>query len=72
MADCDCLGACPFFNDRMPDTGGMGAIYKRKYCQGDSARCARHQVKVALGKAKVPGNLYPNMWDLAQQIIATG
>jgi hypothetical protein len=72
VADCECLSSCPFFNDQLPDTSGIGAIYKHKYCQGDNASCARHKVKVALGKAKVPANLYPNMWDRADDIIVRG
>ncbi len=72
MPDCVCLPGCPFFNDKMPDTEGMGAIYKKKYCQGEFEKCARHMVFKALGKAKVPANLYPNMVEQAKTIIAKG
>lgn len=70
--DCDCLAGCPFFNDRMPIDSGMGKIYKEKYCLGKFMDCARHKVKEALGKEKVPTNLYPNMFQKAEQIIAQG
>ena len=70
MAKCECLDGCPFFNDKMKDTEGIGAIYKRKYCLGDSSICARHIVFKKLGKAAVPSNLYPNMLDKAKEIIA--
>ena len=59
MADCECLPRCPFFNDRMADRPDMAEQLKQKYCQGDSARCARHMVFVELGSAAVPGDLYP-------------
>lgn len=72
MAQCECLPACPFFNDRMPDTSGLGKIYKDKYCLGDNAHCARHMVLKALGKPAVPPTLYPNMRDLALGLIARG
>jgi hypothetical protein len=72
MANCECLPGCPFFNDKMPDTSGLGKIYKDKYCLGDSANCARHMVLKALGKPAVPANLYPNMRDIAQGLIAQG
>ncbi|MEW6708868.1 MAG: hypothetical protein AB1403_03515 [Candidatus Riflebacteria bacterium] len=72
MPDCVCLPGCPFFNDKMPDTEGMGAIYKKKYCQGDFEKCARYMVFKALGKGKAPNNLYPNMIDQAKAIIAKG
>ncbi len=72
MADCECLKGCPFFNDKMPDDSGMGAIFKKKYCLGDFNKCARYMVFKALGKPKVPTNLYPNMHDRAKDIIAKG
>ncbi|HPG40894.1 MAG TPA: hypothetical protein PLP19_18285 [bacterium] len=70
MADCECLAGCPFFNDKMKDNQGLGAIYKRTYCQGDSSQCARHMVFKKLGKPAVPADLYPNMVDRAKQILA--
>ena len=72
MAQCECLPGCPFFNDKMPDSTGLGKIYKDKYCLGDSANCARHLVMKALGKPAVPANLYPNMRDLALNLIKQG
>ena len=72
MAQCECLPGCPFFNDKMPDSTGLGKIYKDKYCLGDNANCARHMVMKALGKPAVPANLYPNMRDVAQNLIKQG
>lgn len=70
MADCEMLKGCLFFNDKMPDTVGLGAIYKTKYCLGDSSLCARYMVATTLGRGKVPQNLYPNMTERAHQLIA--
>ncbi len=70
MPNCECLSGCPFFNDKMPDTEGLGAILKRKYCQGDNTMCARYMVFKKLGKGMAPANLYPNMLDKAKEIIA--
>ncbi|MFZ5949105.1 MAG: hypothetical protein ACOYXC_00250 [Candidatus Rifleibacteriota bacterium] len=72
MPDCVCLPGCPFFNDKMPDNEGMGAIYKKKYCQGEFEKCARYMVFKALGKGRSPNSLYPNMIDQAKAIIAKG
>jgi hypothetical protein len=69
MAECDCLAGCPFFNDKMPDTSGLGAMYKKRYCLGDYISCARHAVKEALGKPSVPADLYPNMHDRAEELL---
>ena len=69
MPQCECLPGCPFFNDKMPDTSGLGAIYKRKYCLDDNDACARHMVLKALGKPAVPPTLYPNMREVALGLI---
>ena len=70
MADCELLKGCLFFNDKMPPERGMGAIYKTTYCQGDSSKCARYRVAKTLGREKVPANLYPNMHERANSLIA--
>lgn len=72
MADCELLKGCLFFNDKMADNAGMASLYKRKYCQGDSSRCARLKVAKALGRPRVPTDLYPNMFDRAEKIIRSG
>jgi hypothetical protein len=72
MSDCDCLAACPFFNDRMPIESGLGSIYKKNYCLGDFAKCARHLVVAALGKGTAPADLFPNQQERVANIIAQG
>lgn len=71
MADCEFLKGRPFFND-MSVESGLGAMYKKKSCQSDNTKCARYMVVQALGREKVPINLYPNMVDRANQIISEG
>ena len=70
MAKCECLAGCPFFNDKMKETKGLGAIYKKKYCMGDNSKCARYAVFLKLGKSGVPADLYPNMHERAKDILA--
>jgi len=72
MAECEVLSACPFFNDTMANMPGTAAAFKRKYCQGDNATCARYMVLKAIGKPKVPADLFPNQEDRARKIIAAG
>lgn len=67
--DCEKLQACPFYNDKMPMDKGLGAIYKKKYCKGNHLNCARFAVFEALGPEYVPVNLYPNMINVANNII---
>lgn len=70
MADCECLGGCPFFNGKMKDSDGLASIFKNKYCLGDNKSCARYMVFKKLGKPSVPPNLYPNMKEQAMQILS--
>jgi hypothetical protein len=67
--NCEYLAACPFYNDRMPMDHGIGAIFKKKYCLGNQQICARYLVVNEAGKPLVPDVLYPNMLEMAQQII---
>jgi hypothetical protein len=70
MADCQCLGGCPFFNDRMQGMDETAGLFKKKYCQGNSADCARFMVFSKLGKPAVPADLFPNQAERARSIIA--
>jgi len=70
MDECECKNGCPFFNDKMKDTEGIGAMYKKKYCNGDKLQCARYMVFKKLGKQSVPANMYPNMNDQAKKILS--
>lgn len=72
MAECKLLSSCIFFNDKMGNKPGTAAMYKKKYCQGDNMECARYMVFKALGKSKVPDNLFPNQKDRAKEVIAAG
>ena len=72
MADCKLLSGCIFFNDKMSNKPGTAEIFKKKYCKGDNSECARFMVFKALGRQKVPSNLYPNQIDRVQEIIAAG
>jgi len=54
----------------MKQTDGMGAIFKKNYCQGDNSKCARFMVFKKLGKPAVPADLFPNMVDRANKILA--
>ena len=69
MATCENLAACPFYNDKMDINSGIGALYKRKYCENDKNSCARYKVATTVGKEYVTPQLYPNMDDAAEKII---
>jgi hypothetical protein len=53
----------------MKDMPGTASVIKRNYCQGDNSKCARFLVAKAIGKEKVPLDLYPVNLDRANKII---
>ncbi len=72
MADCELLEKCIFFLDKMENMPATAEIYKDQYCRENNLDCARFMVFKALGREKVPLNLFPNMKDKAQEIIVAG
>ena len=70
MAVCEKLEKCPFYQGKMSMDSGLGSMYKQKYCEGDKTTCARYRVATTLGPEFVTTNLYPNMSDMADRIIA--
>ncbi len=69
MAACENLAKCPFYQGSMQMDSGLGAMYKKKFCEGDKMLCARYKVATTLGKEFVPADLYPNMDARADEII---
>lgn len=69
MPDCEKIQGCPFFNGRMETMPGSMENYKRMYCWGRFEDCARRRVALALGKEKVPSDLYPNDTSRAEKIL---
>jgi c-di-GMP-related signal transduction protein len=67
--ECSRLNGCPFYNDIIQKQQGIGAIYKNKYCMGNHDQCARFIVAGEVGSEYVPVTLYPNMLDIAKDII---
>lgn len=68
---CAKLQGCPIYNDRMPMEHGIGSIFKKKYCNSNYHLCARYKIIREAGESFVPANLYPNMLDIAETIIAS-
>ena len=72
MPNCEMLEKCIFFNDKMANMPSTANVIKLKYCNEDSTGCARFMVCTALGREKVPPDLFPNQVDQARQVIAQG
>lgn len=69
MSDCELLFTCPFFHDQMQTRPAAAEMYKKSYCKGDSANCARFIVFKALGRTKVPPDLFPNQLERAEKLL---
>ena len=70
MPDCELLQCCAFFNDQMPIESVMRKMLKDRYCLGQYSTCARYQIATRLGRAAVPDDLYPNMDQRANDLLA--
>ena len=70
MAACEKLEKCPFYQGKMSMDSGLGSIYKKNFCEGNKLECARYMVATQAGPEFVTNNLYPNMKDAANKIIA--
>lgn len=67
MADCERLGACPFFAGKMSNMPSVAELMKRTYCLGDKMQCARYQV--ASAGIAVPADLFPQDNDRARRLL---
>lgn len=67
---CPNLSGCPFYNNKMPGDSALAKLYKKNYCESEYTKCARYRVSTELGKEHVPLDLYPNMFDRAEEIIS--
>jgi hypothetical protein len=72
MADCEMIEKCIFFNDKMSDKPGTASIMKQKYCKGSNKDCARYIVCKALGRERVPSDLFPIQIDRARALVQGG
>ena len=70
MVECELLGSCIFFNDKMADMPATAEMMKNRLCRGNKLECARYMVYQQLGRPKVPLDLYPNDVEGAKLIIS--
>ena len=71
MAHCPLMSICPFFNDMMGNMPAMSEAMKKKFCQQIFTECARYITCTALGRDKVPKDMFPNEPERAKEMIAT-
>lgn len=66
---CEKFEKCPFYQEKMPCDAGIGAMYRKRYCEGDKTQCARYIVSTKCGPQFVTNSLYPNMHAKAEEIL---
>jgi hypothetical protein len=71
MPACELLPTCPFFNDEMAKMPISMGYLKNSFCDLDNSLCARYIVYKAMGREKVPANLYPTEVMRANRLIST-
>ena len=72
MSTCYMLHDCPFFNDLLANMPVSSNYLKRTYCHTHGSDCARYMVVHALGRERVPPDLFPNEGIRAKRIISRG
>ena len=71
MVECELLGSCIFFNDKMAEMPATAEMMKNRLCRGNKLACARYMVYQQLGRSEVPLDLYPNDVERAKLIISS-
>jgi hypothetical protein len=69
--ECEKLPTCIFFNDQMADMPAVAELLKSQYCRGAFEECARYQVAMRLGAARVPKDLYPQNRERAKALLGS-
>lgn len=72
MAECELIQGCIFFNNKMQGMPATAELLKKRYCQNAFATCARYMVFKALGRPKVPPDLFPQQAEKVEEIIKAG
>lgn len=69
MSECAYSNTCRFFEERMANMPGMAQMLRGRYCEANSAECARHIVASEFGIQEVPSDLFPNQAEVAELIL---
>ena len=69
MGECEFIEKCPFFHDLPADKPVEVEVLKKKYCRNNNLNCARYMIANAVGKEKMPPDLYPDEKVVAYEVI---
>lgn len=70
MQECELIGSCPFYNDQLKGDKNQIEAMKEKYCKLNNLNCARYMIFIALGREKIPEELFPHQKDRAYLLIS--
>jgi hypothetical protein len=69
LGECARSKTCRFFKEKMATMPTTAKLLTSKFCYGNPDDCARNVVFNAVGRDKVPLDLFPNDLDTAAKII---
>lgn len=67
--ECELCSSCSFCRKSMGELNGTLKYVRSKYCKKNSEDCARYIVYKALGRDRVPDDLFPGEKERAFKII---
>ncbi len=70
MPNCRFHKICAFFRNEMDYMPGTAGMYRKQYCMGRPAQCARCMVYTAQGPEAVPDNLFPYQQKRVEAILS--
>ena len=70
MGQCEFIEKCPFFHGKLAEKPVEAEELKKQYCQNNNLNCARYMIAQAVGKERMPADLYPHEKAVAYKVIA--
>ncbi|RKX83558.1 MAG: hypothetical protein DRP58_08550 [Spirochaetes bacterium] len=70
MQECELIENCEFYNGQLKGNKEQIEAMKEKYCKVNNLNCARYMIFMALGKEKMPNELFPHQKDRAYLLIS--
>ena len=68
---CTLNGGCAYFEQKhMQQLEGLSSLYRKRYCERDHERCARHMLMQRFGADAVPVDIRPNDHAAAEEMLA--
>jgi hypothetical protein len=70
MQECELIGSCPFYNDKLKGDIEQINSMKTIFCKTNNLNCARYMIFTAIGVENIPDELFPNEKTRAYEVIS--